>query len=506
MLEKIIQDFKAYLERITMFGQAMSIVGFDSETIAPAGGIAQRAKRAGFFGLEIFKMQTSSEMKGYLDGLQPHLNELDKPLQAMYRKAKKAYDEGTKIPPEKVREFAALTEEANEAWVNARKEDNFQKFAPYLSRIIEMSKEFLALRADEMPQGGQLYDIFLDDFEEGMTIEKYDDFFEKLKATVVPLIRQVAASSKKIDTSFLNMKVDIDTQRKISEMLAKKIGFDLNRGYIGEAPHPFCGGPDKTDVRITTRYFETDFISSVYSILHECGHAIYEQNIADDIAQTSLGSGTSMGIHESQSRFYENIIGRSLAFWEYIAKDLIAVLPPEFANVTPQMFYEAANASKPSLIRVEADELTYSLHVIIRYEIEKLIFAGKADVNDLPQLWRSKYQEYLGVSSPTDADGVLQDIHWSGGAFGYFPTYALGSAYAAQLLHYMKAEMDVDVLIRNGEFSKITAWLTDKIHRHGSVYTPNELMETSFGEQLNGEYFAQYLKDKFGRLYGESTC
>ena len=500
-LDKTITDFKAHLERLTMFGQAMSVIGFDAETVAPPGGIEMRAKRAGFFGLEMFNMRTSNTMKEYLDTLAPHLSALDKPLRAMHRKCKKSYDAGTKIPPEKVREFAALRTEAGDVWVKARGENNFAMFAPYLKRLIDMSKEMLALRADEVPQGGVPYDIFLDDYEEGMTVQKYDDFFAKLKAVVVPLIKQIAASSKKIDRSFAATTVDTETQRKISTLLAEKIGYDLNRGYIGETAHPFCSGPDKTDVRITTRYDENDFLSSLYSILHECGHAIYEQNIADDIAGTILGSGTSMGIHESQSRFYENIIGRSPGFWEYITADLKNLLPKDFANITPHMFFEAVNESKPSLIRVEADELTYSLHVIIRYEIEKMIFAGEVEVDDLPALWNAKYQEYLGVSSPTDADGVLQDIHWSMGAFGYFPTYALGSAYAAQLVHYMKKDMDVDALIAAGDFAKITGWLTDKIHRYGSLYTPNELMVMNFGEELNGEYFAKYLQDKFAALY-----
>ncbi|MCL1788068.1 MAG: carboxypeptidase M32 [Defluviitaleaceae bacterium] len=500
-LNQTITDFKAYLERMTMFGQAMSIIGYDAETIAPPGGIAMRAKRAGFFGLEVFNMSTSSVMKGFLDTLTPHLDTLDKPLQAMVRKCKKSYDAGTKIPPEKVREFAALRTEAGDVWVKARQENNFAMFAPYLKRLIDMSKELLALRADELPAGGVPYDIFLDDYEEGMTVAKYDDFFNKLKAVVVPLIKQIAQSGKKIDRSFASAKVETETQRVLSKMLAEKIGYDLTRGYIGETVHPFCTGPEKTDVRITTRYDENDFLSSLYSILHECGHAIYEQNIADDIANTTLGTGTSMGIHESQSRFYENVIGRSPAFWEYITDDLKAVLPKSFGDVTSHMFFEAVNESKPSLIRVEADELTYSLHVIIRYEIEKMIFAGEVAVDDLPALWNAKYQEYLGVSSPTDADGVLQDIHWSMGAFGYFPTYALGSAYAAQLLHYMKKDMDVDALVAKGDFAKITGWLTEKIHRYGSIYTPNELMAMNFGEELNGEYFAEYLRDKFEKLY-----
>ena len=500
-LNKTVADFKGHLDRIGTLGQISAILSFDSETVAPAGGIQMRAKRAGFLGLEIFNLTTSDNMKGYLDALKPHLNDLDIHTQAMYRIAKKDYDEGTKIPPEKVREYVELRQEAGDVWAKARKDNDFKAFSPYLKRIIAMKKEFLAMRANEIPEGGIPYDIFLDDFEEGMTSQKYDEFFEKLKAVVVPLIRQVSTSKKKIETEFLKSKVDIPTQRKISEMLAAKVGYDLNRGYIAETAHPFCSNTEKTDVRITTRYDEHDFLSSLYSIMHECGHAIYEQNIGDDIANTSLGGGTSSGIHESQSRFYENVIGRSLEFWEYITDDLKALLPAEFANVTPHMFFEAANETKSSLIRVEADELTYSLHIIIRYEIEKMIFAGEVEVDDLPDLWNKKYQEYLGITPPSDEDGVMQDIHWSMGLMGYFPTYALGSAYAAQMLHYLRKDMDVDALIRKGDFAPITNWLTEKIHAHGSIYPPNQLMEKSFGEQLNGEYYAKYLKEKFTKLY-----
>lgn len=500
-LEATIVNFKAYLERMLMFGQTMSVLGFDAETVAPSGGIANRAKRAGFFGLEVFKMSTSDEMRGYLDALAPYFNELEKPLQAMYTQCKRYYDASTKVPAEKVKELAILREEAGEVWVNARKQNNFAAFSPYLKKLIDLSKEVAGYRTDELPANGVLYDLLLDNFERDMTVEKYDDFFEKLKSVVVPLIKKVATSKKEIDTSFMTYKVDIETQRKISSLLANKIGYDINRGYIGEAAHPFCTGPDKTDVRITTRYDELDFISSFYGVLHECGHAIYEQSIADDVAETILGRGTSMGIHESQSRFYENVIGRSLEYWQYISDDLKALLPAEFAHITPMQFFEAVNASVPSLIRVEADELTYSLHVIIRYEIEKILFAGEIEVDELPALWNEKYEEYLGITPPTDTDGILQDIHWSGGMFGYFPTYALGSAYAAQMLHYMKKDLDFEKVVRNGEFSKITDWMTSKVHKFGSVYTPDELMENAFGEKLNGEYFAKYLEEKFTTLY-----
>jgi len=235
--------------------------------------------------------------------------------------------------------------------------------------------------------------------------------------------------------------------------------------------------------------------------MHECGHAIYEQNMGDDIAESTVASGVSSGIHESQSRFYENIIGRSEAFWEYITPGLKKYLPQSFKDITPRQFFEAANEAKPSLIRVEADELTYSLHCLIRYEIERMIFMDDACVNDLPAIWNAKYEEYLGVTPPDDANGVLQDVHWSGGMFGYFPTYSIGSAYAAQFLAYIKKEMDVDALIKAGDFAAIAGWLKEKIHRHGSVYSPKDLVEKIAGEGLNADYYIEYLNDKFKTLY-----
>jgi len=500
-LQKLVEDFKAYLNRVRMFQEAMAVMSFDSNTIAPKGSVEQLAKRAGFFGLELHNMIVSEQTKGALDGLAPHLSELDDQLQGMYRIVKEHYDEATKLPPEFVSEFAQLTQEANSVWEDARKADSFETFAPYLKRILEMGDKALEYRKSEMPEGGVPYDIFLNDFEKGMTIKKYDDFFEKLKETVVPLLRQVVASKKKIDKSFMSAKVDIDAQRKISQFIAEKIGFDTHRGYIAESAHPFCSGININDTRITTRYYEEDFISSLYSILHECGHAIYDQNVGKDIGETILGHGASMGLHESQSRFYENVIGRSLAFWEYITDELKTFLPEEYKNVTPQMFYEAVNEAQPSLIRVEADESTYSLHVIVRYEIEKLLIAKEITVDELPTIWNQKYHEYLGITPPSNADGVLQDVHWSWGYLGYFPTYALGSAFAAQLLAYIKKEMDVDELIRKGDFATITKWLTEKIHRYGATYTPEVLMNKVFGEGLDATHYAKYLKDKFTALY-----
>jgi len=497
-LTTTLADFRAHLNRLRMYRLALSTVSYDAHTIAPKGAVAMRAKRDGFFAAEMYAMTTGEKAKGLLEAMAPHADKLDPIAAAEYRLAKKTYDNSTKIPADMVRKFSELRSKAYAVWEQARKDNDFASFAPYLKDIIEMRKQMTEYRrVDDKP----LYDVMLDDYEEGMAMEIYDEYFTKLRAAIVPLLKGVMASPKKIDKAFAYAPVSIDEQRKLSDFVAAEIGYDINRGHIGETAHPFCNGIHRDDVRITTRYDENDFLSSFYSIMHECGHAIYEQNMGDDIAESIVASGVSSGIHESQSRFYENIIGRSEAFWDYLTDGLKKYLPASYQNITARQFYEAANEAKPSLIRVEADELTYSLHCLIRYEIERMIFMDGVDVNDLPAIWNAKYQEYLGVTPPDDANGVLQDVHWSGGMFGYFPTYSIGSAYASQFAAYMRREMDVDGLIRSGNFAEITKWLKDKIHQHGSVLTPKQLVEKIAGEGLNADYYVEYLNKKFGELY-----
>jgi len=501
-MEQAITTFKGLLERKKMFSSAMTIMGFDSNTIAPKGSVQAQSKRDGFFGMEIYKLETSEEMKNCLDILGENLGQLDEVTRAEYRLAKKNYDQSTKIPADLVRRSAELSAQSHAAWEEARKNNHFATYAPFLKEMIDLQKEALSYRIEP---GQSPYDVLLDDYEEGMDAKTYDQFFNQLKQVIVPLLKLVTESPYQVETGFLKQFVAKDTQKAISRYAAEKVGYDLNRGYIGESTHPFCNGYDKTDVRITTRYDEQDFQSSFYGVLHECGHALYEQNVSDDINGTTLGRGVSMGIHESQSRFVENVIGRSQAFWENASAELKGFLPEGFKDVTPQMFYEAVNESKPSLIRVEADELTYSLHILIRYEIEKMLFTTDVDVNELPQIWNKKYEEYLGVTPPTDTLGVLQDVHWSWGAFGYFPTYAIGSAYSAQLLAYMEKDLNVEELIRQGDLATVVGWLTDKIHQYGSVKPPRELIKSIAGEELDASYYTDYLVKKFSTLYKLTT-
>ncbi|MDR1559780.1 MAG: carboxypeptidase M32 [Clostridiales bacterium] len=500
-ISQTVERFKAYTDRFNAIHQALNLFSWDMAVGAPKGGTESRAKYVGILSAEEFSMRVSDEMKGFLDALEPYGESLDEITKAMLRICRRYYYAYKKIPVEEMREYSELLPRAEAVWEKAREENDFASFAPILDRIIRYQKKFVEYRGYE----GHPYNTLLDDYEPGMTVEKLDVFFNRMKEVIVPLLKRIAASDGRQDkTGFVNRLVPVDKQRAVAGLLMKTVGFDLNRGMLKESAHPFTNDFGKNDVRITTHYHENAFLSSFYSVLHECGHAIYEQNKMDTIADTILDTGISMGVHESQSRFYENIIGRSEAFWEYIYNGLMEILGDDFKDVSARQFYEAANVAKPSLIRIEADELTYCLHIMVRYEIEKQLFSGDFDVNELPGVWNAKMREYLGVEPAADSAGILQDIHWSDGSFGYFPSYAIGNAYAAQILHVMRRDIPVENCVRNGDFKRIQEWLTEKIHRFGSLKTPSELMEELCGETLNAEYYAEYLTEKFSAVYNRS--
>ncbi|MBR5743625.1 MAG: carboxypeptidase M32, partial [Clostridia bacterium] len=345
------------------------------------------------------------------------------------------------------------------------------------------------------------YEYWLDRFEEGLTKEKCESFFAALRKEIVPLVKKVA-SSPQVDDSVNRRAFPVEKQEKLSDELMALMGIDRNHCTIGVTEHPFTTEFTKYDVRITTHYHDDNFLSSLFSVVHEGGHALYELNVADELVYTCLGSGVSMGVHESQSRFYENVIGRSEAYAELLFPVLERIFPEEMKGYTARDVYLAANKSEPSLIRTEADELTYALHVMVRYEIEKKLFAGEVSAKDLPALWNALYKEYLGVDVPDDRRGVLQDSHWSGGMFGYFPSYALGSAYGAQLLAKMEEDFDVFGAVRRNEIRKVNDWLREHIWRFGRLYKPGELMERVFGAPFDPAYYTNYLKKKYASIYG----
>jgi len=497
-LEQMIKRFKIYTDRFNALQQALNLFHWDIAIGAPKGGTNSHAKYVGILSAEDFSMRVSDEMKNFLETLEPHWDSLDEITKAMLRICRRDYDAFNKIPVEEMQKYSELVSKAEPVWEISKNNNDFASFAPILDQLLQYQNRFVEYRGYEKHR----YNTLLDDYEPGMTVDKLDIFFEKLKSVIVPLLKKITEKDDgKTSGVFLNRRVSIAKQRLISELLMRKIGFDMDRGMLRESAHPFTDDFGKNDVRITTHYHENAFLSSFYSVMHECGHAIYEQNTMDTIADTILDKGVSMGIHESQSRFYENIIGRSEAFWESIYYELIIILGDDFKDVSARDFFLASNIVKPSLIRIEADELTYCLHIMVRYEIEKELFSNSFNVNELPGVWNAKMKEYLGIEPQTYSEGILQDIHWSGGSFGYFPSYALGNAYAAQILHTMKKDIAIDDCIRSSDFMSIQKWLTEKIHKYGSLKTPAEIIRGISGEELNAEYFTIYLQDKFSALY-----
>lgn len=401
------------------------------------------------------------------------------------------------IPQDEYQDFARLTARATSVWAKAKQEQDFDAFAPTLKKVIDYQKKFAGYRKKN---GKKLYDVMLDDYEKGFSMENLDEFFSLMKKELVPFLKQVVDDGKQIDDSFLTGDYSEEKQEKLGRFLAAYVGFDFDRGVMAVSAHPFTTNLHNKDVRITTHY--TDCMdSSLFSVIHEAGHGIYELGIRDDLTLTPAGQGASMGMHESQSRFFENIIGRNRAFWVPIYKKVQEMFPEQLGDVNLDRFVEAINKVTPGLIRTEADELSYSLHVLIRYEIEKMLIEENLDVEKLPEIWADKYEEYLGIRPENPAQGVLQDIHWSQGSFGYFPSYALGSAFGAQLYYHMKKTMDFEGLLEDGKVDVIREYLRENIHQYGKLKTSRQLLKDITGEDFNPEYYVRYLKEKYKKIY-----
>ena len=367
---------------------------------------------------------------------------------------------------------------------------------PYLQKIVDYNRKFAGYYHPEL----EPYDALLNEYEEGLNMQTLDAFFAQLRQTIVPLIGKIQKALQ-IDDSFLYRHYPVAVQREFSDYLMEVMGIDRSHCGIAETEHPYTTNFNNKDVRITTHYYENNLVSSMFSVIHEGGHALYELGADDCYNYTALSGGVSMGIHESQSRFYENILGRSEAFVHGIFPKLKELFPKQLEGVDETMFYRAINKAQPSLIRTEADELTYCLHIMVRYEIEKQLIAGTLEVKDVPAAWKALYREYLGVEVPNDREGCLQDSHWSGGSIGYFPSYALGSAYGLQMLHKMEEDLgDIWTDVAKGELGKVTSWLREKIHRHASFYKPGELFESVCGK-FDAKYYTDYLTEKYTKLY-----
>lgn len=471
---------------------------WDSRTGAPKNGSEDRAESIGQLSTDIFNIQTSDRMKELIDALYERFDDLSEDTKKAVELAKKEYEENKKIPEAEYKEYVILCSKAETAWEEAKGKSDFSLFSPYLEQLIEFNKRFITYWGyQEHP-----YDALLDLFEPGVTVKVLDQLFSELKEAIIPLVKQVTASGNKPDTSFITKAFPKEKQKELSLYFLQELGYDFDGGRLDETVHPFATTLNRGDVRVTTRYDEKDFRTAIFGTIHECGHAVYEQNIDEALSGTNLSDGASMGIHESQSLFYENFIGRNKHFWTPYYKKIQEASPEQFKDISLDDFVRAINESKPSLIRVEADELTYPLHIIIRYEIEKAIFSNEVSVEELPSLWNQKYQDYLGITPQTDAEGILQDVHWAGGDFGYFPSYALGYMYAAQLKQKMLGDIpEFDTLLERGEFHPIKQWLTEKVHIHGKRKKPLDIIKDATGEELNVRYLIEYLSNKYSNLY-----
>ena len=500
MNQNAIEKLKEELLEIYHLSSAVAVLHWDQEVYMPKKGSDQRAKTIAEMSGLIHNKFTSLTFGKLIRAAKAEadrgkLNDNDS---CIVREIWREFSRAKKLPVEFVKELAELESRSQNIWAEARQKSDFKIFLPYLKKIVSMKRK----EAELVGYKNSPYDALLDVFEPYATSEEITIIFQELKEFLVPFLARIKKSKMKINRNILKGKFPIEKQARLNEFMAKKIGFDFEAGRLDISTHPFTTNFHAEDVRITTRYDEKDIFSAISSTVHESGHALYEQGILSKNFGTPLGEPISHGIHESQSRMWENIVGKSLDFWKYFLPLLKKTFPEHFSNMKVEELYRAINISEPSFIRVDADEVTYNLHVIMRYEIEKDLIEGSITVKDLPKIWNAKFKEYFGLKVPNDALGVLQDVHWSSGAIGYFPTYTLGNLYSAQF--YATAEKEILNLekeIRSGHFEHLLNWLRKNIHMHGKMFSAEDLVKKVTGEKLNSQYFIEYIKDKYSKIY-----
>ncbi len=497
-LQELLQQYEALNLKRNALHYAHYIIGWDSETEAPAGCFENRSKMLGVLAGEGFKLSTSEETKKLIFALYEKLDDLDDDMKKIIKKEKKSIEQMSKIPEDEYVEYSMLMATSSNIWAKAKNTNDFEYFRPTLEKIVAFKKKMMKYLETDTLKG---YDVLLDSYEEGATQEIYDNFFNTLKSDLVPFVLRVASMPLDVKETLENKTFDIQKQEELSKYMLDVMGFDFNRGVLKTSEHPFTSGFTSQEVRLTTHYYPENLLFSMYSVIHEGGHALYELGVDPKYDFTSLGGGSTMAMHESQSRFYENIIGRSHAFFEAHYAKIQELFKEELKNISLDDFHKLANEAKCSLIRTEADELTYPLHIMVRYEIEKQLMSGALEVKDLPSVWNKMYKEYLGLDVPSDTLGVLQDTHWSGGSFGYFPTYAYGSAIGAQLYHQMCQDFDVEASLKTGNTQKVNEWLKEHVHKFGGSKTPQEILVDTTGEVFNPQYYVEYLINKYSQIY-----
>lgn len=495
MEQELRKFFEEYKKINAAYSMATSTMYFDMATIAPANGISYRNEMFSILAGESFAYQMNPESLKKLEQLQAITEdeELKEELKLQFR----LLESVRKVPKDVFVNFRKTLADSEEAWQKAKNQNDYQIFKDHLIQVIKGQKELLTYVDKDCSD----YDYLLDQYQIGLSREKYDEFFQLIKDELIPFIKQIVTEGKHIDQSPLLQHFDIKEQEAFMKELQDYLQVNPKECYMGTTEHPFTDFFSAHEARITTHYYENNVLSAILSTVHEYGHALYSLQVNENYDSTPFKDAIGCGMHESQSRLLENHIGRNRAMWEVNYPKLQAHFPEQLKDLSLDDFMDIVNSSQPSLIRTEADELTYPIHILIRYELEKQIFDGDVDYEKLDQMWNDKYEEYLGVRPEKDSEGILQDMHWGAGDLGYFPTYALGSAYAAQFFHTMEQQIDVNEALRTSHFEIITNWLKENIHKYGARYSADEILIKATGEPFNPHYYIDYLKNKFKKVY-----
>jgi len=494
-------ELKSRLGDVTSLGQINAVLDWDMQTQMPPGASESRSRHLSTLSRLIHEMFTSDETGKLLSDADPQVKNApyDSFDASLVRVARRDYDKAKKLPTELVAEITRVAALAHNIWANARADNDFKAFAPTLETMVGLKIK----QAECLGYKDHIYDALLDEYEPGLTTADVTKMFEDLRIELVPLVKAIGERVNSVDSSILHQDYDVDQQRAFGEMVIKDFGYDFNRGRQDRAVHPFCTSFSTNDVRITTRFDPKWLNPALFGTLHETGHALYDQGSDQALEGSMLAGGTSLGVHESQSRMWENLVGRSRGFWKYYFPKLQQYFPTQLGKIDLETFYRAINKVEPSFIRVEADEATYNLHIMMRFELEADLIAGKLKVMDLPDAWNAKSKAYLGIVPPTNTLGVLQDVHWSMGGIGYFPTYSIGTILSAQLFDKaVETHPSIPQEIEQGKFSTLLSWLRTNLHQYGRKYDPKDLIQKATGEPLQARSYMKYLKAKFGAIYG----
>ena len=483
------------VKRINNVSAASMLLSWDQQVMMPEEGTPARSQQLSALSAVEHDLLTDDAVGDLLDDLESQ--DLDSGQEAVVREVRRDYERAVRVPTDLVERISQKTSEALPVWEKARKENDWDAFAPQVEELVDLKRQY----AEHIDPDADPYAVLFADYEPCLSLERAEEILTEIRETLVPMIAEIRASETPITTDAFEGTFDTDTQEDLAREALTTLGYPWERGRLDVSSHPFSTGT-QFDARVTTRFDESDPIGALTSSIHEFGHATYTLGLPDDAYATPLGEHRGLSVHESQSRLWENHVGRSQAFWERFLPTMQEYFPG-VESVTPREAYESVNqVYEDNLIRVEADELTYHLHIVLRFEIERALIAGDLSVEEVPAVWNDKMDEYLGIRPDTDSDGCLQDIHWSHGSFGYFPTYSLGSAMAAQLFQAAEADLDdVDSQIRDGEFSSLKQWLREHVHRHGQRYETNALVREATGEDFTADAFTDYVTGKYGALY-----